>query len=58
LQLVISLFQLNEQVNEPLGDGLPKVVLYLEASPDGGLKLAQHPSRTPSSGGMTHRLIE
>ena len=59
LQFVVSLLQLDEQVNEALGHRLPKVVLSPEPSPNVGLKLVQHWARTPSSaGGMTHRLIE
>jgi hypothetical protein len=37
----IELLKLPKQVNEPLGDGLLKVVLCTEPSPDGGLKLVQ-----------------
>jgi hypothetical protein len=35
------------QVNEPLGDGLLKVVLCTEPSPDGSLKLVQRSVASP-----------
>jgi hypothetical protein len=42
-----KLLKLPKQVNEPLGDGLLKVVLCTEPSPDGGLKLVQRSVARP-----------
>jgi hypothetical protein len=42
-----ELLKLPKQVNEPLGDGLLKVVLCTEPSPDGGLKLLQRSVARP-----------
>jgi hypothetical protein len=53
-----KLLKLPKQVNEPLGDGLLKVVVCTEPSPDGGLKLFNDPSRARSSAGMTCCLTE
>jgi hypothetical protein len=42
-----KLLKLPKQVNEPLGDGLLKVVLCTEPSPDGSLKLVQRSVASP-----------
>jgi hypothetical protein len=47
LPFVVSLLHLDEQVNEPLGHRLCKVVFSPETSPNGGLKLVQHRSGIP-----------
>jgi hypothetical protein len=38
----VSLLNLSEKVNEPGGDGLRKLALCTEMSPDGRLNLAQY----------------